>query len=127
MDTMKTTAAADREAAGEASALLPPVDIVEDENGITLKADLPGVSKENLSIRVDGDTLTIEGGVSLGESQRLEAVYAEVGVARYRRSFVLGRDLDTEGIDAAIRQGVLTLRVPKREQAKPRGIAVKAA
>jgi len=127
MDTMKTTAAADREAAGEASALLPPVDIVEDENGITLKADLPGVSKENLSIRVDGDTLTIEGGVSLGESQRLEAVYAEVGVARYRRSFVLGRDLDTEGIDAAIRQGVLTLRVPKREQAKPRRIAVKAA
>jgi HSP20 family protein len=127
MDTMKTTAAADREAAGEASALLPPVDIVEDENGITLKADLPGVSKENLSIRVDGDTLTIEGGVTLGESQRLEAVYAEVGVARYRRSFVLGRDLDTEGIDAAIRQGVLTLRVPKREQAKPRRIAVKAA
>ena len=126
MDTTKPTV--NREAAAqEAPALLPPVDIVEDENGITLKADLPGVSRENLSIRVDGDTLTVEGGVTLGESHKMEAVYAEVRVARYRRSFVLSRDLDTERIDAAIRNGVLTLRVPKREQAKPRRIAVKAA
>jgi Molecular chaperone (small heat shock protein) len=57
----------------------------------------------------------------------MEAVYAEVRVARYRRSFVLGRDLDTERIDASMRNGVLTLRVPKREQAKPRRIPVKAA
>jgi HSP20 family protein len=125
MDTKPTV---NREAsAGEAAALLPPVDIVEDENGITLKADLPGVSKENLSIRVDGDTLAIEGAVTLGESQKMEAVYAEVRVAWYRRSFVLSRDLDTDRIDAGIRNGVLSLRVPKREQAKPRRIAVNAA
>ena len=125
MDTKPTV---NREAsAGEAAALLPPVDIVEDENGITLKADLPGVSRENLSIRVDGDTLAIEGAVTLGESQKMEAVYAEVRVAWYRRSFVLSRDLDTDRIDAGIRNGVLSLRVPKREQAKPRCIAVNAA
>lgn len=124
MDTQQTPN--DREPrAAEAPALLPPVDIVEDENGITLKADLPGVSRENLSIRVDGDTLTIEGAVALGESQALEAVYAEVRVARYRRSFALGRDLDTERIEAAMKNGVLTLRISKREQAKPRRIAVK--
>ena len=111
----------------EAPALLPPVDIVEDENGITVKADLPGVSRENLAIRVDGETLTVEGEVALGESLKMEAVYAEVRVARYRRSFVLGRDLDTERIDASMGNGVLTLRVPKREQAKPRRIPVKAA
>jgi HSP20 family protein len=110
----------------EAAALLPPVDIVEDENGITVKADLPGVSRENLSIRVDGETLTVEGAVALGEAQKMEAVYAEIRVARYRRSFVLGRDLDTESIDASMRNGVLTLRVPKREQARPRRIPVKA-
>ena len=110
----------------EAPALLPPVDIVEDQNGITVQADLPGVSREGLSIRVDGETLTIEGAVALGESQRMEAVYAEVRVARYRRSFVLGRDLDTERVDASMRNGVLTLRVAKREQAKPRRIPVKA-
>jgi HSP20 family molecular chaperone IbpA len=111
----------------EAPALLPPVDIVEDESGITVKADLPGVSRESLAIHVDGETLTVEGTVALGEPQKMEAVYAEIRVARYRRSFVLGRDLDTERIDAAMKNGVLTLHVPKREQAKPRRIPVKAA
>jgi HSP20 family protein len=90
-----------------------------------VKADLPGVSRENLSIRVDGETLTVEGGVALGESGRMEAVYAEVRVDRYRRSFVLSRDLDTGSIDASMRNGVLTLRVSKREQARPRRIPVK--
>lgn len=124
---MKQTAL-DREGRqGDAPALVPPVDIVEDENAITLKADLPGVSKESLSIRVDGDTLTVEGAVALGESNALRALYAEVRVAQYRRSFALGRDLDTEKIEAAMRNGVLTLRVPKREHAKPRRIEVKAA
>lgn len=123
---MKQTAL-DREGKmGDAPALIPPVDIVEDGNGITLKADLPGVSKEKLSIRVDGDTLTVEAAVALGESKELRSAYAEVRVAQYRRSFVLGRDLDTEKIEASMRNGVLTLRVPKREQAKPRRIEVKA-
>ncbi|HUJ01472.1 MAG TPA: Hsp20/alpha crystallin family protein [Usitatibacter sp.] len=119
--------ALDREGrTGDAPALVPPVDIVEDENGITLKADLPGVPKEGLSIRVDGDTLTFEGAVALGESSELHGVYAEVRVAQYRRSFALGRDLDTGSIDASMKNGVLTLRVAKREQAKPRRIEVKA-
>jgi HSP20 family molecular chaperone IbpA len=124
---MKQQAALEREGrTGDAPALVPPVDIVEDENGITLRADLPGVSKEGLSIRVDGDTLAIEGAVALGESNELRAVYAEVRVAQYRRSFALSRDLDTEKVEAAMKNGVLTLRVPKREQAKPRRIEVKA-
>ena len=125
MDMKRTDV--DRQGNGsDAPALVPPVDIVEDGNGITLKADLPGVSKESLSIQVDGETLTVEGAVALGESKALRALYAEVRVARYRRSFVLGRDLDTERIEAAMRNGVLTLHVPKREQAKPRRIAVRA-
>ena len=110
----------------EEAALVPAVDIVEDERGITLRADLPGVSKESLAIGVDGDRLTIEGKVDLGESQRLQAIYAEIRVAQYRRTFVLSRDLDASKIDAAIRNGVLTLTVPKAEQAKPRRIAVRA-
>lgn len=106
--------------------MLPPVDIVEDADGITLRADMPGVSREALSIDVDNDTLTIEGAVSLGESARMKDVYAEVRVAQYKRSFVLGRDLDTEKIDARLANGVLTLTIPKLEQARPRRIAVKA-
>lgn len=106
--------------------MVPPVDIVEDREGITLRADLPGVSKEDLAIAIDGDTLTVEGTVKLGEPAGMEAVYAEVRVAQFRRSFVLSADLDSEKVDAAIRNGVLTLKVPKREQAKPRRVEVKS-
>jgi len=106
--------------------LVPPVDIVEDGDGITVRADLPGVSREGLSIGVDGDTLTVEATVNLGESANVQPVYAEVRTAHYKRSFVLSRDLDTGKINASIRNGVLTLRVPKREQAKPRRVEIKA-
>jgi HSP20 family protein len=111
----------------QVSPLVPPVDIVEDREGITLRADLPGVDREHLSIDVDGETLTIEGTVTLGEPSGIQPVYTEVRVAQYRRSFVLGRDLDANRIEATIREGVLTLRVPKSEQAKPRRIEVKAS
>ena len=107
--------------------LVPLVDVVEDKEGITLRADLPGVSKENLAIGVDGDNLTIEGSVNLGENPALKPVYAEVRVAQYKRTFVLSRDLDTEKIDAGLVNGVLTLRIPKREQARPRRIEVRTA
>jgi HSP20 family molecular chaperone IbpA len=112
--------------ARESQPLVPPVDIVEDTNGITLMADMPGVGKEALSIGVEGDTLTIEGSVALNESERLQNVYAEIRVAQYKRSFVLSRDLDTEKIDAKLANGVLTLQIPKVERAKPRRIEVKA-
>ena len=113
--------------ARQAVPLVPPVDIWEDTEGIMLKADLPGVAKEGLSVGVDGETLTIEGAVSLGESAKLKDVYAEERVARYRRSFVLGRDLDTEKINASLKNGVLELRIPKLEAAKPRRIPVRVA
>ncbi|HUP29387.1 MAG TPA: Hsp20/alpha crystallin family protein [Usitatibacter sp.] len=109
-----------------ATPLVPAVDIVEDGEAIIVIADLPGVTRENLAIGVDGDTLTVEGKVALGESGALQRVYAEIRVPHYKRSFVLGRDLDTANISASLQQGVLTLRVPKREQAKPRRIEVKA-
>jgi HSP20 family protein len=108
-------------------AITPPVDVFEDANGITLKADLPGVSREGLAVRVEGDQLTLEGTLSLGESAKLEPVYAEVRLARYRRTFALSRDLDTEKIEAKMKNGVLTLHVPKAEQAKPRRIPVQVS
>jgi len=111
----------------QAPAITPPVDVFEDENGITLKADLPGVPKENLSVHVEGEQLTIEGHVTLGESTKLDSVYAEIRVAHYRRTFALSRDLDTAKIDAKMKNGVLTLYVPKAEQARPRRIPVNVA
>src|SRR5256885_932148 len=81
---MDTNIATRRE--NEEALIVPAVDIVEDEHGITLKADLPGVSKDDLSIGVDGENLTIEGTVKLGESMRVQALGNQLVVrpARFR-------------------------------------------
>jgi HSP20 family molecular chaperone IbpA len=106
--------------------LRPAVDIYEDERGITLKADLPGVSRERLSIQVDGNTLAIEGQISVAVPEGTEALYADVRANRFQRSFTLSNELDTDNISAEMRDGVLTLSVPKRAEHQPRRIEVKA-
>ena len=106
--------------------VVPPVDVFEDTSGITLLADLPGVSREGLNIRVDGDSLTIEGTASATGPQKMELVYGEAQVPAYRRRFTLSRELDTARIEAQLKDGVLRLAIPKAEEAKPRRIEVKA-
>jgi HSP20 family protein len=106
--------------------VVPPVDVFEDASGITLLADLPGVSREGLNIRVDGDSLTIEGTAAAVGPQNLELVYGEAQVPAYRRRFTLSRELDTSRIEAQLKDGVLRLAIPKAEEAKPRRIEVKA-
>ncbi|MDE2080887.1 MAG: Hsp20/alpha crystallin family protein [Burkholderiales bacterium] len=110
----------------DARAVLPAVDVFEDSAGITLLADMPGVPKEQLELKVEGDALRIEGAVQAPTPEGLEAVYAEVRVPRYRRSFTLSRELDTTRIEANLKDGVLTLRIPKQAHAQPRRIAVNA-
>jgi HSP20 family molecular chaperone IbpA len=107
-------------------AVLPAVDVFEDAHGITLLADMPGVPKEQLELKVEGEALLIEGGVQPRTADGLEAIYAEVQVPRYRRSFSLSRELDTSRIEANLKDGVLTLRIPKQAHAQPRRIAVTA-
>ena len=105
-------------------AALPAVDVFEDRSGITLMADMPGVLREQLELKVEGETLLIEGAVQPRTPEGLEALYAEVRVPRYRRSFTLSRELDTTRIEANLKDGVLTLRIPKQAHAQPRRIAV---
>ena len=81
-------------------AVLPAVDVFEDASGITLLADMPGVPKDQLELKIEGDALLIEGGVQALGPHGMEAVYAEVRVPRYRRSFTLSRELDTARIEA---------------------------
>ena len=107
-------------------AVPPAVDVYEDESGITLLADMPGVPKDRLELKVEADTLSIEGQVVPSAPDGLEAVYAEVRVPRYRRTFTLSRELDTSKVDATLKDGVLTLRIPKQAHAQPRRIAVQA-
>jgi HSP20 family molecular chaperone IbpA len=107
------------------AAITPAVDVVEDDSGITLMADLPGVSNDKLTLRVDGETLLIEGELAVDLPEGMEATYAEVQVPRYRRVFTLSRDLETSKCEAALKDGVLKLRIPKAEHAQPRRIEVK--
>jgi len=108
----------------DAQAMTPRVDVLEDDSGITLVADMPGVSKESLEINVENDALVIEGTISPATPQALEATYAEIRVPRYRRSFTLSRELDAGHIEAQLKDGVLKLRIPKHEQARPQRISV---
>jgi HSP20 family protein len=114
------------QAASEAGALMPPVDVIEDAGGITLYADLPGVTREKLDLHVDGDTLAIEGEMDLPLPKEMEATHAEISLSRYRRVFTLSKELDTGKLSAELKDGVLKLRIHKVEQAKPRRIDVKA-
>jgi HSP20 family protein len=109
----------------QAAFAIPPVDVYEDEGGITLLADLPGVTRENLSVRVEGDSLLIEGSVSTPAPQELELLHGEAQLGSYRRLFTLSRELDANSVEAQLKDGVLQLRIPKAEAAKPRRIEVR--
>jgi HSP20 family molecular chaperone IbpA len=104
--------------------MVPPVDVFENEHGITLLADLPGVRRENLGVRVDGDNLTIEATASSTSPENMELIYGEARYAAYRRQFTLSRELDTARIEAQLKDGVLQLSIPRAEEAKPRRIQV---
>ena len=111
----------------ETGVMLPPVDVIEDALGITLYADLPGVPKDKLHVRIDADALTIEGEVALPLAGGLEPNHVEVQLPRYQRTFTLGKELDSEKVAAEFRHGVLKLSIPKVEHAKPRKIEVQVA
>jgi HSP20 family molecular chaperone IbpA len=111
-------------AARQEPTLLPPVDVVEDPTGITLYADLPGVPRDKLDLRVEGDQLNIEAELALPLPQGMTPSHAEVSRARYRRAFTLSKELDPEKVSAELSQGVLRVRIPKAAHAQPRKISV---
>ena len=106
--------------------LRPAIDVYEDSQGITLIADLPGVSRERLDIQVDGNTLSVEGEAFIRMPEGMEAMYADVKSTRFRRSFTLSNELDPDRINAEIKDGVLTLVLPKRVEVQPRKIEISA-
>jgi len=105
--------------------LLPPVDIFEDADGITLIADIPGVNKERLNLKVEKDSLTVEGEAKIDLPEGLEALHADVRATRYRRSFTLSSELEGDAIEASLKDGLLRIRIPKRAEVKPRRIEVR--
>ena len=115
------------ERGADSPALVPPVDVLEDAGGITLYADLPGVPKDKLSVRIDGDSLVIEGELAVEMPKNLEATHVEVSLPRYRRVFTLSKELDADRLSAELRHGVLKLQIQKAEHAKPKRVEVRVA
>ena len=103
----------------------PPVDIYETPNSLVLLADMPGVPKENLEVRVDQNTLTIQ-----GKAQHLvkgEPIYREIDLTGFFRQFEISEEIATDKINAELKYGVLSLNLPKSEKAKPKKIEVKVS
>ena len=103
------------------------VDIYENAQGLTLSADLPGVSRDRLSVQVEGNALTIEGQTAIDMPEAMEALYADVNATRYRRTFTLSNELETDNISAEMKDGVLLLKIPKRAELQPRKIHITAS
>ena len=103
--------------------LTPAVDIYETDNGLTVVADMPGVAKDNLKIEVEDGILTIQGKTSL--SRRNNPTSEEYMLYNYFRQFELSDYVEHEHIDAVLKNGVLTLNLPKAERAKPKRVEVK--
>ena len=125
--TETTEVSRQADAAHNEAALMPPVDVIEDAQGITLYADLPGVPRDKLDLHVDADTITIEGGLSLDVPEGVEVTHAEVSIPQYRRVFTLSKELDSTKVAAEFNNGVLKLRIPKAAHAQPKRIEVRVS
>ena len=103
----------------------PSVDIFETDRELTLLADLPGVTAENLTIDLRENTLTLTGEVEPFESANEEDILIEYEIGKYYRQFSLSNVIDQSKINANLTDGVLRLTLPKVEEAKPRKIEVR--
>jgi HSP20 family protein len=107
--------------------VFPPVNVFSDRDGYVVKVEVPGIPPEKLSIEGEGRTLTISGSRDVEASQGGAFHRRERGAGQFSRSLQLPDDLDVGAAHATYKHGVLTIRVPKREEAKPRQISVQAA
>jgi HSP20 family molecular chaperone IbpA len=103
----------------------PATDIIETADAVVLKLDMPGVAKENVDLTIDKDMLTIVGKAEPEQSG--EPVYRETYVGDYQRQFTLTADVDPNNVTATMNHGVLTVKIGKAEQVKPKKIKIAAA
>lgn len=106
-------------------AFMPTADIFETVDALTVVLEMPGVSKADIDVSVDQGLLTIEGRIDFKKYEGLQPVYSEYNIGPYRRSFRISSQIDQSKIKAEMRDGVITLVLPKAEEAKPRRIQVK--
>jgi HSP20 family molecular chaperone IbpA len=102
----------------------PVTDIFETEQALTVVMEMPGVDKQNVEVMVENDVLSVAGRIDFSKYEGLQPVYTEYNVGHYARSFQLSNTIDQSRISADLRDGVITLMLPKAEEAKPRKIKV---
>jgi len=105
-------------------AFLPATDIFESADALTIVMEMAGVDKKNLDVNVEDGILTVEGRLDFSKYEGMQPVYTEYNIGHYRRSFSLSSKIDQDRISAQMQDGVLTLLLPKAEEAKPRRISV---
>lgn len=103
---------------------VPHTDIFEDDNALTLMMEMPGVSKDGVTIDIEGERLDVEGKIEFANYEAMEPVYTEYGVGHFKRGFTLSNKIDQDRISADLSDGVLKLTLPKAEAAKARRIEV---
>ena len=113
-----------QEATIPARVFVPATDIFETDEALTVILEMPGVDKDKVDVKVENDVLKIEGWIDFSRYEGLQPVYTEYNIGNYARSFQLSSKIDQDRISAELRDGVMTLVLPKSEKAKPRKIAV---
>lgn len=108
-------------------AFLPTADIFETEDALTVVLEMPGVDRNNIDVNVDNGVLMIEGRIDFSKYEGLQPVYSEYNIGPFRRNFRISSRIDQDKIKAEMRDGVITLTLPKAEQAKPRRIEVRTS
>jgi HSP20 family molecular chaperone IbpA len=103
---------------------LPTTDIFETQQALTVVMEMPGVDNQNVQVTVENDILSVNGRIDFSKYEGLQPVYTEYNVGHYARSFQLSSKIDQGKITADLKDGVITLTLPKAEEAKPRKITV---
>jgi HSP20 family protein len=107
-----------------ARAFLPDTDIFETDQALTVVLEMPGVNKQSVDVDIENDIVTIVGRIDFSKYDGLQPLYTEYNVGNYSRSFQISSKINKDGIKAELKDGVMTLVLPKAEEAKPRKVKV---
>jgi HSP20 family protein len=103
---------------------LPYADIYETDEALSVVMEMPGVEKQNLEVALENDVLRVDARIDFSKYEGMEPVYTEYNIGHYSRSFTLSKKIDQDGISAQLDDGVLTLTLPKAQEAQPRRISI---
>ena len=122
----REVAETDAERTRDGLAFVPRADIYETDDEIVVVADVPGVDESTVDITLENNVLTINGYVEMEQPEGYSLAYAEYRVGDYQRAFTLSDQIDREGIEATVKDGVLRLHLPKITEARVKKIAIRA-